>query len=303
MAWYSSNNHDKKNKQLQQSLLRIFIVTHFFPSFTWCHSTLSLVRNMSKNSLYFPPPSMPLLPEVVKVAGGSFQMGAERLSGSELPIHTVTLPDFCISRFPITNVQFTHFLEQTSGTHFLKDSIRRHQWGLQRFKEQWLPTKGFEQHPAIGINWHAAQAYCTWLSEQTDLLWRLLSETEWEYAARGGQHARGFRYAGSQRLAEVGWFNSNGHKETKPVGLKLPNELGIYDMSGNIYEWCVDHWHPNYEGAPTNGMAWMAGENESTRVIRGGSWEGIEAICRTSSRFKANMNIGYDDVGFRIARS
>ena len=129
-----------------------------------------------------------------------------------------------------------------------------------------------ERYPIIGVSWQNAIAYCRWLSEVTGQSYRLPSEAEWEFAARGGTQSGGYRYAGSNKLEEVGWYNHNSHSQTKPVGLKLPNELGIYDMSGNVWEWCADYWHDNYDSAPADGSAWLGEEENTRRVIRGGSW-------------------------------
>lgn len=133
--------------------------------------------------------------------------------------------------------------------------------------------------------------------------YRLPTEAEWEYAARGGPNPEGrprYEYAGGNKLDEVGWYSENSHRETKPVGLKLPNELGIYDMSGNVWEWCEDQWHGNYEGAPADGSAWRGQEQGAARVSRGGSWGDDAGLCRCASRFYWLPQLRYIHVGFRL---
>ncbi len=134
-------------------------------------------------------------------------------------------------------------------------------------------------------------------------VYRVPSEVEWEYAARGGKyHAEGYKYAGSDRLKDVGWFDENSGNETKPVGLKKPNQLGLYDMSGNVWEWCEDDWHRNYEGAPKNGLAWDDSPKwGSYRVLRGGSWFGGARHCRVANRNNHEPDYRNDFLGFRLA--
>ena len=159
-----------------------------------------------------------------------------------------------------------------------------------------------DDHPIVGISWNDAVAYCQWLSRLSGKDYRLPSEAEWEYAARGGHKSLGFRYAGSNKLKEVGWYSLNSHGETKPVGLKLSNELGLYDMSGNVREWCADHWHDNYGGAPNDGRAWVGVGDSAVRVVRGGSWLNFHSSCRASDRYWLGTGNWNSIFGFRLAR-
>ena len=222
---------------------------------------------------------------LIFIPGGSFEMGSNDFK-SEQPIHTVTVPDFYMAKYPVTYEEYDRFCEETGAS---KPSDQG--WG-----------RG--QRPVIDVSWEDAVAYCKWLSKKTGYEYRLPSEAEWEYAARGGKKGLNdyYKYSGSNTLDEVGWYVANSEKKTQPVGQKKPNQLGLYDMSGNVWEWCVDHWHKNYNTAPSNGSPWLKGGNEVVRVVRGGSWLDYDFICRVSNRGRSNHSNRGNDVGFRIAR-
>jgi formylglycine-generating enzyme required for sulfatase activity len=241
-----------------------------------------------------------LEPEMIFVPGGTFKMGSND-NEREKPIHDVTVKDFYIGKYPVTFAEYDAYCEATK-TEKPKDQG----WGRDR-------------RPVINVNWHDAQAYCKWLSKQTSKNYRLPSEAEWEYAARGGKQSKGFEYAGRNDLDQVGWFweNSgdkklsgewNTHKiienncKTRPVGEKKANELGIHDMSGNVWEWCEDLWHRNYKGALKDGSAWTSGGDQDSRVVRGGSWYIYVNFCRVSFRFRYRSVDRNHDIGFRLAR-
>ena len=157
-----------------------------------------------------------------------------------------------------------------------------------------------DSRPVETVSWEDAQAFIQKLNELTGKVYRLPAEAEWEYAARGGQHSKGYKYAGSNKLKEVGWYRENSHVETKAVGLKYSNELGLYDMSGNVWEWVEDQWHGNYEGAPTDGSAWVDKEEGTSRVLRGGSWSNDPEYCRCTSRITITPELRYDFIGLRL---
>ena len=131
----------------------------------------------------------------------------------------------------------------------------------------------------------------------------LPTEAQWEYAARGGRYGKYFDYpySGGNRLEELGWYNGNSHGETQAVGRKLPNALGLYDMSGNVWEWCEDDWHENYDNAPADGSAWVDTPRGSDRVVRGGSWYGNAVNCRVAFRNHGHPDSRNDYLGFRAA--
>ncbi|MDX1943647.1 MAG: SUMF1/EgtB/PvdO family nonheme iron enzyme [Saprospiraceae bacterium] len=223
-----------------------------------------------------------LKPKMVLVKGGTFQMGSNEYA-YEKPIHTVTVSDFYISKYEVTFDEYDAFCDATKRQ--------------KPADEGW----GHGKRPVINVSWDDATAYCKWLSEKTGQNYRLPTEAEWEYAARGGAKSGGFEYSGSKNLDEVAWYGSNSGSKTHPVGQKKANELGLYDMSGNVYEWVQDCWNENYKGAPTNGSAWLKGDC-SVRVIRGGSWNiNFGSYCRVASRNWYNLSSN-NYVGFRLVR-
>ena len=211
--------------------------------------------------------------EMIFVEGGSSRIG------DKTPIHRVTLPSFLIGKYPVTQKQWTAIMGKNPS----------------RFKGENLPVER--------ISWHDAKEFIEKLNQKTGKQFRLPSEAEWEFAAKGGSKSKGYVYSGSNKLEEVGWFEENSKRKTQEVGQLKANELGIYDMGGNVWEWCEDDWHKNYQNAPVDGSAWIDEPRGTVRVLRGGSW-GAEAVnCRSSYR-------GYDfpdgstyNYGFRLAHS
>jgi sulfatase modifying factor 1 len=217
---------------------------------------------------------------MIFIKGGTYLMGSEKYN-DEQPIHEVKVPDFYLSKYLVT-------------------------------QELWMAVMGVENNPSYfkgkkrpveRVSWDDAQEFLKKLNKLAAHEYVLPTESCWEYAARGGRHRKGFRYAGSNKLKEVAWYDKNSHAETKPVGLKAPNALGLYDMSGNVWEWCQDVWHDNYEQAPTNGSAWMTGGEEDRRVVRGGSWDiDFEDLFRVSDRGRFDHNFRYVGTGYRLSR-
>jgi formylglycine-generating enzyme required for sulfatase activity len=256
------------------------------------------------------------LPEMVFVEGGTFTMGCTDEQGSdcgdgEKPAHQVTVSDFNIGIYEVTYAQFKAFVENTGyKTDAEKEGYSyswdrkggRHMEGVNwRHDEKGgLRPQSEANRPVIHVSWNDAVAYCEWLSKTTRKSFRLPTEAEWEYAARGGQKSNKTKFAGSQNLDAVGWYSSNSGEKTHPVGKKAPNELGIYDMSGNVWEWCAD-WYGDYSSnARTNPAGPVRG---SYRVYRGGGWLNDPLSCRVSNRYShapAGRSYG---IGFRLARS
>ena len=150
------------------------------------------------------------------------------------------------------------------------------------------------------ISWNDCQEFIKKLNAMTGKNFRLPTEAEWEYAARGGNKSRGYKYSGSNNIDDVAWYGDNNGGETHPVRTKQANELGIYDMSGNVYEWCQD-WYGDYSSATkTNPKGATTG---SRRVLRGGSWLNIAGYCRSSYRYNNSPDYRYSHLGFRLVLS
>ncbi len=225
--------------------------------------------------------------DMVRVAGGSFTMGCQSAQRDgechdweKLP-RTVRVRGFSIGRNEVTQAQWRAVMGS--------DPPR-------------LQFKGCDSCPVENVSWNDIKDFLTNLNTLTGKRFRLPTEAEWEYAARGGNQSRGFLYSGSSTIDEVAWYSSNSGDKTRPVGGKKPNELGLYDMSGNVWEWCEDDWHDNYNGAPTDGGAWVDSPRGGLRVLRGGSWCNDFRNCRAANRFGFFPIFQYFNYGFRLAR-
>jgi formylglycine-generating enzyme len=153
-------------------------------------------------------------------------------------------------------------------------------------KLPWDEGWGRGSRPVVNVSWHDAHAYCKWASKKTGKAIRILTEREWEFAAQGGRRSRGFEFSGSNTLEDVGWFNGNSGNMTHLVGKEKPNELGIYDMSGNVWEWCEDKFDAEHD--------W--------RVLRGGAFYDNAVNCRIAGRFTGDYpDIRRSGYGFRCA--
>ncbi|MEM7513915.1 MAG: SUMF1/EgtB/PvdO family nonheme iron enzyme [Bacteroidota bacterium] len=216
--------------------------------------------------------------EMIKVEGGSFMMGSNE-DETEKPIHRVTLEDFYIGKHPVTQGQWERVIGRNPA----------------RFK-------GDLQKPVEQVSWEDCQQFIQRLNKQTGLQYRLPSEAEWEFAAKGGNYSKGFKYSGSNELEAIGWYKKNSKKRTHPVGQKKPNELEIHDMSGNVWEWCEDDWHTTYKYAPNDGSAWVGSGIGYNKVIRGGSWANNDDGCLGANRGYNRPSVHENYIGFRLSR-
>ena len=217
--------------------------------------------------------------EMVRVDGGTFRMGATSEQGSdaydwEKPVHSVTLSGFAIGKTEVTQALW----EAVMGSN----------------PSYW---KG-DNLPVECVSWDDCQEFIRKLNSMTGQNFRLPTEAEWEFACRGGNNSRGYKYSGSNNLANVAWYDDNSDGQTHPVATKAPNELGIYDMSGNVWEWCAD-WYANYtSNSQTNPKGPRSG---SGRVGRGGSWNRSVRYCRSSLRFNCRPTFRNIILGLRLA--
>ena len=239
-----------------------------------CKSTNRIIVNLVNN--------------MVKVDGGTFTMGATDEQGSdadddEKPAHRVTLSGFYIGKYEVTQEEWEVVMgENPSYFKGKSDS---------------------EKRPVEMVSWSDCQDFIKKLNDLTGLNFRLPTEAEWEFAARGGTKSNNhYKYAGSNTLSSVAWYgdNNNSGYTTHPVGKKAPNELGLYDMSGNVWEWCQDWYDSNYyKNSPSSNPCNTS--SASYRVRRGGSWGSLARGCRVSNRRNWNPDDRINSLGLRLA--
>ena len=222
--------------------------------------------------------------EMVFVQGGTFTMGCTyEQSGDclddEEPSHQVTVSDFYIGKYEVTQEQWIEIMS-SNPSHFYGDNL-----------------------PVENVNWTDVQEFISRLNARTGQNYRLPTEAEWEYAARGGNKSNGYKYSGSNMAWEVAWLDENSDSKTHSVGKKQANELGIYDMSGNVWEWCYD-WFGHYENYSSYSQRNPVGASSGTRrVFRGGSWNRYAWNVRVSRRNSNTPSYRLNCLGFRLARS
>jgi formylglycine-generating enzyme required for sulfatase activity/uncharacterized caspase-like protein len=292
-------------------------------------------------------------PEMVVIPPGRFQMGspaseAERRD-NQGPVREVRIGyTLAVGKFEVTRREFGRF---TAATGYRTEAERnvgaQGCVGWSGSKYDWVPglnwrSPGFDQgedHPVVCVSWNDAQAFLKWLNDSAPVrgyrrLWlidsapgwgyRLLSEAEWEYAARAGRGSSRYPWgddpdareqcawangADQTTKAQIAWYEwrvancSDGHAYTSPVGRFRANAFGLHDMHGNVWEWVQDVWHDSYEGAPSDGSAWMSGGDQARRVLRGGSWSLTPLSLRSAYRNRFAPGVRGNDVGFRIART
>ena len=224
--------------------------------------------------------------EMVYVKGGEFEMGATAEQGSyaydkEYPVRTIKLDGYHIGKYEVTQAQWKAVMGE--------DAYSNDSYG-----------KG-DNYPVYYVSWNNAQEFCKKLSEQTGKKYVLPTEAMWEYAARGGVHKTKTLFAGSNDIEEVAWYRNNSEKNTHPVGIKKANALVIYDMSGNVWEWCSDWYMDRYDKADDYNPQGPA--SGSSRVLRGGSCDYDAFDCRVSYRNYDSPGSGRHDIGFRVACS
>jgi formylglycine-generating enzyme required for sulfatase activity len=217
--------------------------------------------------------------EMVFISGGTFTMGATEgkdVQADEKPLHQVRLSKYYIGKYAVTQAQWKAVM-YTNPSEFKGDNL-----------------------PVENVSWDEVQKFIQKLNRQTGKLYRLPTEAEWEFAARGGTKSEGYIYSGGRKADDVAWYDKNSGKKTHEKGKKFPNELGIYDMSGNVFEWCND-WYENYnKGSQSDPKGTLSGIG---RVIRGGSWGSPAHYSRVSRRGNQPQSHKSPVLGFRLACS
>ena len=241
---------------------------------------------------------------MVDIPAGEFVMGGcqsdnclegrpdPNAESDETPQHRVQIQAFKISKTEVTLGQFKKFMAAENRIDLVSaDFLKYNRFG--------------DDAPVVFVSWDDAQAFIAWLNKTDGKGWRLPSEAEWEYACRAGQRQT---YCGSDDINTVAWFKSNSNERLHPVGKKRANAWGLYDMSGNVWEWVQDCPHSTYAGAPTDGSAWTTGcdtyrDGSTGRGLRGGSWSYNIRDTRAANRDEISPDYRSDNNGFRLART
>jgi formylglycine-generating enzyme required for sulfatase activity len=266
----------------------------------------------------------PICPDMVVIPSGSFDMGSpgseDGRDDDEGPVHRVNVAAFALGKTEVTRGQFAAFVKKTK--YSAGDQCWTHGGGkVEERIGNWreLGHAQDDKHPVACINWNDAQAYAKWLSRTTGKKYRLPTEAEWEYAARG--NAATARYWGGNPDEACGYANvadatgqaqirgasswsvhkcTDGFAYTAPAGSFKANAFGLKDMLGNVWEWTEDSYHDSYKDAPADGSAWQG--DGAKRVLRGGSWNNSPRIVRTAVRNSYRPELRYSFFGFRLAR-
>ncbi|MDB9405823.1 SUMF1/EgtB/PvdO family nonheme iron enzyme [Microcystis aeruginosa CS-1036] len=218
--------------------------------------------------------------EMVSLPAGEFIMGSPDSDPDaeswEKPQHQVKLNSFAIGKYPVTQAQY----EAVMGIN------------PSEFKNN-------PQNPVEQVSWNDAQAFCRKLSQITGKTYRLPTEAEWEYACRAGTTTRFYFGDDANQLGDYAWYDGNSQDKTHPVGQKKPNAWGLYDMIGNVCEWCEDNWHDSYENAPRDGSAWLI-KDKGLQIARSSCWSHSPDYCRSACRDRTGPHANFDNLGFRV---
>jgi formylglycine-generating enzyme required for sulfatase activity len=241
-------------------------------------------RNQGTNNSFQDCPECPVM---VRLPSGAFTMGVPRGDPSEVPAHKVTLArSFALGMYEVTVGEWRACVRGGGCTDMPR-----------------MAASVTDMTPVHNVHWNDAVAYATWLSKRTGQKYRLPTEAEWEYAARGGTAGR-YWWGETVGVANANCENCGGTYERSlplPVGSFKPNPLGLFDMNGGVAEWVADCWNNNYKGAPADGGAWVQGDCRK-RVLRGGSWRNDADSMSVTARLNYDVDVRYLANGFRIAR-
>jgi formylglycine-generating enzyme required for sulfatase activity len=219
--------------------------------------------------------------EIVEIPAGKFLIGSPdgdpNASDDEKPQHQVKVNSFAIGKYPVTQAQYQAVMG-TNPSYF----------------------KNNPQNPVENVSWNDAKAFCQKLSRITGKTYRLPTEAEWEYACRAGTTTCYYFGDNDNQLGNYAWGRKNSNNTPHPVGQKKPNAWGLYDMSGNVWEWCEDNWHDSYAGAPNDGSVWIENGNNNRSPLRGGSCCSYPYYCRSAFRLDYYRRAYDYDIGFRV---
>jgi formylglycine-generating enzyme len=291
-------------------------------------TTLNSRIKIAKDAQYVQATPLFVAPETVLVQGGTFQMGSNEGDSDEKPVHSVTLSSFYMGKYEITVAQFKAFIdddgyktdaEKDDGSYIWSGKTWEKKAGINWRHDAEGNTRPSSQynHPVIHVSWNDATAYCAWLSRKTGKAYRLPTEAEWEFAAgNGSKHtkyswgngdpsvSKGGNVADETAKTKYNWTIFDGYRDgyifTAPVGSFAANDLGLYDMTGNVWEWCSD-WKGEYSSSSQqNPTGAVTGSN---RVRRGGSWFHDPTACRVANRNSNTPTFRLNYLGFRLAYS
>ncbi|MEN0049621.1 MAG: formylglycine-generating enzyme family protein [Bacteroidota bacterium] len=251
-------------------------------------------------------PDFPNQHQMKFIPSGTFTMGCtseqKDCESDEKPLRKVTLDAYWMDVHEVTNEQYARFLNEygsdkvKNGAYKGEKMIKKYKWGVKKVGSRWQAQSGYEKHPVVYVTWYGANEYARHYGL------RLPTEAEWEYAARGAARQNEYLYAGSNNLEEVAWYNKNSRSTTHRVMTKKANMLGLFDMSGNVWEWCADYWKRAYPSKDERNP--KGAVNGQHRVQRGGSWCNYPMNCRVSNRDIFFTSIGrLANYGFRCAKS
>lgn len=211
--------------------------------------------------------------KMIKVEGGTFLMGSEIGNFNEEPVHSVTLSGYYIGETEVTQEMWQAVMG-SNPSEFKGDNL-----------------------PVERVSWDDCQEFISKLNQKTGRRFALPTEAQWEFAARGGNKSQGYKYSGSNNIDDVAWYWNNSSEQTHPVGTKMANELGLYDMSGNVWEWCADCYGSYSPSSQTDPVGPSTG---AVRVYRGSSWSYNAGYCRSTYRGRNSPDYRGDDLGIRL---
>jgi formylglycine-generating enzyme required for sulfatase activity len=267
---------------------------------------LKIVKRQAQNQYYDDPLAEGVLPlRMILIPGDTFLMGSpeEELEHFDVegPQHEVTVPQFFMAKYPVTQAQWRVVAAMPQVKHELKPD-------LSHFKGDLRPVEK--------VSWYEAVEFCDRITIHTNRLYRLPTEAEWEYACRAGTTTP-FHFGETLSTDYANYDGANENygvygpgatgeyrKETTPADhFNVANAYGLCEMHGNVFEWCQDHWHDNYEGAPSDGSARLTEDEEAFRVLRGGAWNNLPKICRSAYRCYSSPDNRNYGIGFRVVCS